>query len=241
MPKVLTTNAIVTCPHGGLGTSVPSDPKWLVNGGIVLLENDTGTLKCPFVPLRCNTYKLQSMKLNATVVDGRKVMLVTDFNLTDTGLPLRFSELHTTIDDSTPTPIPPGQGPPQLPAGLADLVKPIVQAVSVPSPLVFSTNTNLPPIATVTFTLSSDHPLKWILTLISDIKPKAKHVDLTYGAPDLSLAPVGGSWDTTILVVTMIMSSTYMAALQMGTHDFFMTGVSQRGLFGFVKVELTVS
>ena len=47
MPQVLTTNAVIVCPHGGLGTSLPTDPKWSVNGGIVLLEGDTGTLACP--------------------------------------------------------------------------------------------------------------------------------------------------------------------------------------------------
>ena len=44
MPQVLTTNALILCPHMGLGTSIPSDPKWSVNGGFVLLENDVGTL-----------------------------------------------------------------------------------------------------------------------------------------------------------------------------------------------------
>ena len=42
MPKVLTTNAQILCPHGGIGASIPSDPKWTINGGIVLLDNDRG-------------------------------------------------------------------------------------------------------------------------------------------------------------------------------------------------------
>jgi len=78
MPQVLTTNAMILCPHGGKGTSVPTDPKWTVNGGVVLLDGDAGTLTCPFI-LPCVGYPLRSMGLNATVIDGRKVMLVTDF------------------------------------------------------------------------------------------------------------------------------------------------------------------
>jgi hypothetical protein len=108
MPQVLTTNALILCPHMGPGTSIPSDPKWSVNGGFVLLENDVGTLACPYLPCPCVGYVLQSMGLNATEVDGRKVILVTDFNQTLTGLPLTITEFHQTYDDSVPAALPPG-------------------------------------------------------------------------------------------------------------------------------------
>jgi hypothetical protein len=248
MPKVLTTNAQILCPHGGIGTSIPSDPqpKWFIDNGInngaVLVENDTGIIKgCILLQVPCSSYVLKSMKLNATEVDGRRVILDTDFNQTNTELPLRIQESHQTFDNSTVAPLPPGQTSQTLPPELIYFVKPIVQAVTLPSPLAFVIATNTPTQAVVTFTLTSDHPLKWTLTLISDTKLKPKHVDLTHGESGLSLVPVGGSWDTPILVVTMTMSNTYMAALPMGTHDFFMTGVSQRGLFGSAKIELTVS
>src|SRR5947209_20331276 len=112
MPQVLTTNALILCPHLGQGTSVPSDPKWSVNGGTVLLENEIGALSCPFIPFPCVGYQLHSMGLNATQIDGRQVILTTDFNLTFTGLPLTMTDFHTTIDDSSPAPIPPGGSAP---------------------------------------------------------------------------------------------------------------------------------
>src|ERR1051326_5236054 len=129
MPKPLTTNAQILCPHGGIGTSIPSDPKWTINNGFVLLENDTGTLACPYLPYPCIGYQLKSMGLNATQIDGRKVILDTDFNQTFTGLPLFITEFHQTIDNSTVAPIPSGQDAPPLSPELADTVRPVVTAV----------------------------------------------------------------------------------------------------------------
>ena len=42
MPQVLTTNATIMCPHGGLGSTVPAIPKWQINGGYVAVEGDSG-------------------------------------------------------------------------------------------------------------------------------------------------------------------------------------------------------
>ena len=53
MPQVLTTNALILCPHGGKGVTAPTDPKWSVNGGTVALEGDPGVITCPFLPLPC--------------------------------------------------------------------------------------------------------------------------------------------------------------------------------------------
>ena len=64
------------------------------------------------------------MGLNASQIDGQKVILVTDFNQSFTGLPLTMAETHTTIDNSTPAPIPAGQPAPPLSPALADVVKP---------------------------------------------------------------------------------------------------------------------
>src|SRR5260370_888964 len=160
MPRILTTNAKIFCPHIGLGTSVPTDPKWTINNGIVLLENDTGVLACPFIPYPCIGYQLKSMGLNATEVDGRKVILETDFNQTLTGLPLIIQEFHQTFDNSTVAPLPPGQTSQSLPPELIDLVQPIV--TGVPSMLAFNSTTMQPLLLITTFTLFSDHPLQWI-------------------------------------------------------------------------------
>lgn len=238
MPQVLTTNARIFCPHGGKGTSIPTHTKWSVNGGLVLLENDTGVLACPFLAYPCVKYQLVSMGLNATKVDGRKVILTTDFNQTATGLPLVITETHRMIDNSTVAPIPPGQPAPPLSPELADEAKPVVTCV--PPALAFDSFTMQPVTLNVTFTLFAAHPLKWLLTLINE--PLKKNVDLTRDLPPgLTVAPSGGVWDAPALVVTMTMTAAYMASLTPGTHRFYMTGVSQRGLSGFSEMILNVS
>jgi hypothetical protein len=243
MPQVLTTNAIIVCPHGGVGTSTPiAPPKWSVNGGSVLLENDTGTLDCKFPQSPCTSYILKSMGLNATKVDERKVILVSDFNQSLTGLPLTMTEFHQTIDNSTPASIPPGEDAPPLSPELADTMKPVV--TGIPPILAFNSTTSLPPAATVTFNLFSNFPLRWILTLINGgLTPGSS--EITNGDPSfgLTVLPAGGEWNTTNFTVTMTMTATYMASLGIGTHDFFMTGINQRGLSGFndPPVKLTVS
>ena len=238
MPQVLTTNATILCPHLGAGISTPTDPKWLVNGGPVLLENDPGVLTCPFIPYPCIGYTLQSMGLNSTTVDGRKVILVTDFQQSVTGLPLTLQEFHTTIDDSTPAPVPAGGSGPPLPPQLADIGKPVV--TGTPPSLAFAIATSTPPTAATTFTLASDHPLRWMLTLINE--PLKYHLDITSGVPPgLTVSPAGGVWLAGPLTVTVTLTAAYMASLTAGTHHFFMTGISQRGLSQFFEVKLVVS
>lgn len=238
MPQVLTTNALILCPHAGVGTSIPTNPKWLVSGGVVLLENDTGTLACPFVPYPCISYQLRSMGFNATQVDGRKVILATDFNQTLTGLPLTITEFHQTIDNSTPAPIPPGQDPSPLSPELADTLKPVV--AGIPLALAFNSTTMQPVLLTATFTLFSDYPRQWMLTLINE--PAKDDADVTNGLPPgLVVAPSGGAWDAPNLTVTVTLNAPFMAALGVGKHHFFMTGVNQRGLSSFAEIELIVS
>lgn len=239
MPQVLTTNAVILCPHGGPGTSISSTLAWSVNGGYVLVEGDAGTLACPFLPFPCTGYTLKSMGLNSTTIQGRKVILATDFQQSVTGLPLLITETNTTIDDSTPAPIPPGgQAPPLTPA-LADAVQPTIAAAS--PAVAFDSTTMLPPTVPMAFTLSSPFPLQWMLRLINE-PPPGGHADVTNGMPPgLVVAPAGGAWPTPSLSVTATMTAPYMAALGVGNHDFYMVGVSQRGLSGYAKAVLTVS
>src|SRR5882724_892639 len=161
MPQILTTNATITCPHGGTGSTTPSTEKWQIDGGNVCVERDVGTLTCPY----CVSYTLQSMGLNATEIDGRKVILVTDFNKSVTGLPLVMLEKHPVIDQSTPTPIPAGQQAPPPSEEMADLVAPVV--VGVPPSFPFKITPPRTPVPVViAFTLSATHPLQWLATLI---------------------------------------------------------------------------
>lgn len=237
MPQLLTTNAIIFCPHGGKGTTIPSKPKWQINGGFVCVEGDVGTLACPFLIYPCIGYKLQSMGLNATQIDSRQAMLVTDFNQSFTGLPLIMAETHPVLDQSTPAPIPPGQAAPPLSPELIDLVPPIVTVP--PAPLPFSMSAPAPVV--VTFNLTTDHPLKWILTLINELPP-GQNIDLTNGIPGaVTVAPSGGQWSTPSLTVVVTFTPPFLAGLGLGTKDLFLTGVSQRGLSGHASATIVVS
>jgi hypothetical protein len=99
----------------------------------------------------------------------------------------------------------------------------------------------LPAVLVITFTLSSAFPLKWLLTRLS--LSQGTHGDLTYGLPSLAdVMPPGGEWISPSLSVTLKMTATYMASrLGIGLHEFYMTGVNQRGLSGYQKAVLTVN
>jgi hypothetical protein len=236
MPQVMTTNAVVFCPHGFPGRTTVFEPTWSVDGGFVLAEGDSGQISCLF-PVPCVGYTLRSMGLNRTTLSGRRVILATDFNQTYTGLPLTVAELHTTIDDSTAAAVPTGQpGAPQPPE-LTDLVPPVVAAA--PPALSFANAAPVPVLTTV-FSLATDHPNLWVLTMLSE--PTGANADVTNGLPPgLVVVPAGGVWDTPALAVTVTLTQTFLAGLTPGCHHIFMTGVSRRGLTGSFDVELTVS
>lgn len=236
MPQVLTTNAIILCPHGGKGTTIPLHPKWTVNNGYASVEGDTGVLACPFLPLPCVGYTLQSMGLNATQIDGQKVILVTDFNQTVTGLPLVMAEFHQTFDESTPAPLPSGQPAPATPPELSDFAAPIVITTMAYSAVPLTPPP--PPPVVISFTMAGQHPLKWILTLIDE--PEGKHADLTGGWPGAIISPVGGDWSTPSLTVTVTLPVTLLATLAPGKHHLFMTAVSKRGLSSNVEALVEV-
>lgn len=238
MPQVLTTNATVLCPHGGKGTSAPAAPQWFVQGGQVLAEGDTGVLTCPNDVFPCVGYTLRSMGLNSSRIAGRRVLLVTDFNTTLTGLPLAMTEAHTTIDDSTPSPVPAGQAAPPLSPAMADPTSPTVTAS--PPAFVFNSVSMQPPVLTAGFTLAAAFPLARTLTLINE--PKKTHTDVTDGAPPgFVVSPPGRPWAVSPLTVTITLTADFMAALTPGTHRFYMAGINQRGRSAFAQVVLAVT
>jgi hypothetical protein len=242
MPQVLTTKNIITCPHGGLGQSIPGDPIWSVDGGFVLVESDSGNISGCSSTLQCKTYVLKSMGLNATRIRGKKVILVTDFNQTNTGLPLVMSEVVPVKvkDNSSPVPLVDGQPPPPLSPAMADPVPPVVTCVPPLAPFSLSTPTAAP--QTVTFTLTSAHPLKWILTLINEPGPAPGNVDLTTTTPPgVIITPLGGIWNTSPLDITMTLELAFLQTLLPGAHRFYMTGINQRGLSGTFVLLLTVA
>lgn len=236
MPQVLTTNATIMCPHGGVGSTVPAIPKWQINGGYVAVEGDTGALSCPFGLFPCTGYQLRSMGLNASKIDGRKVVLVTDFNQSFTGLPLLMTEFHQTFDESTPAPIPAGRPAPAPSDEMADLSQPIVTPPLQALP--FSITTTPAPVV-ATFNLQSAHPLQWIVTVINTTLKYNQ--DLTHGAPGVTVVPANGQWSTPNLTVTATLTPAFMAALTPGTHHLFLTAISRRGLSQYAEAILGVS
>jgi hypothetical protein len=162
---------------------------------------------------------------------------VTDFNQTDTGLPLTMVEHHHTFDDSTVASIPNGAQAPPLPGPLADVAAPVV--IASPPAAAFNTTTQLPVVIPLTFTLTSAFPLQWILTYISE--PTGSHQDFTNGGAGAVVAPPGGGWTSPVLVVIVTLTLGFLSTLAPGLHHFYMTGVSQRGLSALGEAIVTVS
>ena len=180
MPKLLTERATILCPHGGQGTSIPSAPYLTVQGASVLVEGDTGTIAgCPFIQVPCVSYTLRSMGLNATTIMGKKAILATDVQQTNTGLPLIIVETLFAEDASTPAPLPPGASSGDIPPELEDTSEPTVLAL--PPALAFNSVTMLPPTVVATFTAYHAHPLSWELRLLNTVAKT--DVDLTSGLP----------------------------------------------------------
>ncbi len=239
MPQVVTTNTQILCAHLTPATKHPPlAPLWAIDGGTVLVEGDSGSfLSCPS-SFQCGGYHLLSMGLNATEVTGKKVILVTDFNRTSSGLPITMIEIHPVFDETTPAAIPDGQPAPPLPPEMTDLVKPVVSA-SLTSQT-FTKSTSSPPSVVVTFTLTSAHPMLWILTQIDE--PEQNTNDRTNVQPGgMTVTPSGGVWSASPLNITLTMTAAFMATLMPGIHRFFLTGVSLRGLSSFAELELTVA
>jgi hypothetical protein len=241
MPRVLTTNATITCPHGGVGTSMPMPAPRLVtiNGGEVLVTGDQGTLSCAFT-VPCVGYALVSMGLNATTLEQRAVMLDSDFLQSYTGFPLTVVESHSVFDRTTP-----GTPPPQgatIPPELQEDDKPTV--VVAPPQLPFSVSafgsTGNPAALPFVFTLTSAYPLKWTLWQVG---PPATSLELTSaGLPGLvTVVPTGGTWSTPTLVVSVTVTGAYAATLMPGEHSFVLTGVNRRGFSKYAEAKLTVS
>ncbi len=238
MPQVLTDKATIVCPHFAMGSiPAPTAPLCDAEGGTVLVEGDTGVISCPFsVP--CAGFTLKSMGLNATRIRDRRVILVTDFQQTSTGLPLTLAEHHHVVDDSTPAPLPTGQAAPPLTPAMLDLVPPVISGVPLAG--VFAHATQLPPTVVFVFTLSTPFPRQWLLTFINGTALTSADVT-NGGVPGPTVVPAGGGWSSPVLVVTVTLTTAFLNALPVGTHYFYMTGVSQRGLSSFARTTLAVS
>lgn len=246
MPKVWTTNAQVSCPHGGGGTSQAIPPRRAtISGGEILLDGDQGVFDrppCPNTP-PCAGYALHSMGLNATSIQGRSVMLVSDFTQTFAGFPVAVVESHV-VDDKTLPGTPPASGA-VIPPEMQESDRPTV--VCVPPTLPFSIatfgSTSQPAALPFAFALSSPHPLKWMLWQVG---PPATQLDVTAGLPSqVTVLAVGaspdGSWSSPSATVSVTITGTYAATLAPGNHEFVLTAVNRRGFSAFDKGALVVS
>jgi hypothetical protein len=240
MPKVLTANAQITCPHGGLGTSTPAaSPIAFANGGAVLVDGDKGKVAGCANQVPCATYPLTSLQLNAAYVSGKHVMLVTDFLLTDTGFPLKIKETHEVYDNTIPAALAAGAMP-VIPPELGETDTPIVAVAPPTLPFSIATfgSTSNPAMLPFVFTLSSLFPRRWTLHQVS---PTAS-TDITAGIPaSITVLPAGGAWPTSALTVAVTITGTFAATLAVGTHQLVLTAVNHRGLAAMAQATLMVS
>ena len=245
MPKVLTKNALIQCPHSGIGQSIPSQLQVTVSGAPVLVDGDTGTipncLNLPPAGVPCAGYVLQSMNLNAVTVGNRVAMMDTDFVKSFTGYPLILKEFHQVDDVSTNVVVQPGETI-STPPELQDMGQPIVTAV--PPALAFSkigfANTGTPPSLVTTFTLTSQFPSQWLLTLI--LPPGSTDITSTT-PPGLTVLPSGGQWTVSPLTVTVTLTGIYMATLPVlpAKVSLVMVAINRRGRSAFAETVLGVS
>jgi hypothetical protein len=100
-----------------------------------------------------------------------------------------------------------------------------------------------PPSVLVTFTLSSAHPMRWILTQNDEPGPPPGTHDRTNAPqpPGMTVNPSGGVWNISPLNINLTMTAPFMATLLPGDHRFCLTGVTQRGLSNFTEMLLTVA
>jgi hypothetical protein len=246
MPKIWTENAKVSCPHGGGGRNIPAPPRLAkISGGEIMLDGDQGIFDSPpcLNTPPCAGYALKSMGLNATSIQGRAVMLVSDFTQTYTGFPVTVVESHVVNDKTLPA-TPPASGQ-VIPPEMQENDKPTV--VCVPPQLPFSiatfSSTSQPAMLPFTFSLSSQFPLKWMLWQVG---PPFTKLDVTSGLPSqVTVVPVGaspdGTWLSPSATVMVTITGTYAATLAPGNHEFVLTAVNRRGFSKFDKGVLAVS
>ncbi len=247
MPRVLTTKAKISCPHGGTGTStaVPPPRQATVDGGLVLLDGDSGLIPCPNV-VPCASYLLTSMALNSTHVDGRNVMLVTDFVQSATGFPLTVSEAHAVFDRTPPpgAPAPAGPGPPEIPPELREDDTPTVTVTPPQLPFSIATfgTAGTPPMLVFTFSVHSEFPRRWTLFHVS---PPTTFVDVTNGLPPgISVSPAGGAWAESQKLLTVVVTVTGLYASSLPPsldHSFVLTAINHRGLSAFAEAKIKVT
>ena len=235
MPKIWTANAKVSCPHGGGGTSQAIPPRLAkISGGEILLDGDQGVFDsppCTNTP-PCVGYACRSMGLNATSIQGRPVMLVSDFTQTYTGFPVTVVESHV-VDDKTLPGTPPATG---------QVIPPEMQETDTPTVVC------VPPSAPVLDRgLQQHEPAGDAALHLLALEPVPAEVDALAGRAagdaarrhrrhpgQVTVVPVGaspdGTWSSPSATVSVTITGTYAATLAPGNHEFVLTAVNRAGL-----------
>jgi hypothetical protein len=211
-----------------------------VQGGDVLLEGDQGKLPGCQNLVQCGGYLLRSLGLNNSFIDGRRIMLVTDFVQSFTGFPISVREVHSIFDNTTPAPLAPG-APAELPPELQEDDVPVASAA--PPQLPFSISafgvSGQPLALPYAFTIQSRFPRAWTLWHVG---PPALSEDLTNGQPPaVTVAPAGGGWTTPTLSIALTLTGAFAASLSPGEHTFVLAAINHRGLSAAAQATLKVS
>jgi hypothetical protein len=180
------------------------------------------------------------MHLNASFVDNRSVMLVTDSVQSYTGYPLTIHEYHPVYDKTTPTPLQVGADP-HIPPQLREDDKPQVSVTPPELPFSLSVfgNTSQPASLPYIFTLQSEFPRRWTLWQIG---PPRTSIEITNGIPlNITVVPAGGAWSNSPLAISVTITGLYANSLSPGTHSFVLTAINHRGLSAFAEGKLNVS
>ena len=241
MPEILTTNAQIKCPHGGKGSIVLArERKFTIADGDVCLTGDTGTIAgCALLSYPCASFTLQSLNLNATEVDGKAIILHSDFQKTSTGFPLIIlPETMIGIDDSILAGIPAGQSAAPLSAAMADETAPTVLGIA---PLnSFTLSSFMPASLSMTFTLTSQFPSSWMLNFIDSKTGRTLELHKTV-VPGIVVSPNDGVWRQSPLTISVNLSAAFLSTLLPATdHQLVMIAINERGLSGFEIISLQI-
>jgi hypothetical protein len=132
MPRILTTQYTLTCPHGGIGTINSKNVFLQIGNGFALTDGDIGLVTLCSAAC-CLNFTLVSMKLNSLKCNRQHVILNTDTILTNVGFPMVATPPAFSVVDRT-APVSMLNSSQKLPEYLDDESAPILIETSPPPP-----------------------------------------------------------------------------------------------------------
>ena len=215
MPKIWTTNAQVSCPHGGGGRSIPVPPRQAtIAGGEILLDGDQGvfdTPPClntpPCVGLRPRLDGAERDDDPGSQRDARQ-RLRPDVHR----LPAHEDRVARRRRQDAAGDASGDRGrDPARDAGGRHADRSSVVPPTFPFSIATFGSTSQPATVPFSFSLSSQYPLKWMLWQVG---PPAMQLDVTAGIPSqVTVLPVGaspdGTWSSPSATVSVTIMGTY--------------------------------